>query len=103
VSNSGFHDEYGNEVALEELEQVEALEDEEQDEPGLPEIILAMATLTERQRFVVECRFGLRSGMPGERVNYREIASWLGVHHSTIQEIEQAGLKKLRVTLQAAL
>ncbi len=74
--------------------------DEEADAPGLPEILLAMHSLTERQRFVIECRFGLRRGMGGEVVTHREIAELLGIHHSTVQGIEAAGLARLRWVLR---
>ncbi len=66
---------------------------------GVPEILLAMASLTERQRFVIECRYGLRPGMDGERLSLREVASLMGVSFQTVDEQERAALAVLRRTL----
>lgn len=66
------------------------------EEIGMADILLALDSLTERQRFVVECRYGMRPGMSGERLSTREIASLMGVHHSTVQEHETAALAALR-------
>lgn len=78
-----------------------------QDEPFAPEVqdvdvsdlLLAMSELTERQRFVVECRFGLRHGAEGQALSLREIAKLLGVHFTVVAEHERAGLAKLRALL----
>lgn len=48
--------------------------------------------LTERQRFVVELRFGLRDGIC---YTQREIAQLMGVDRKTVWEHEKAAKKKL--------
>lgn len=78
-----------------------------QDEPFAPEVqdvdvsdlLLAMAELTERQRFVVECRFGLRHGAEGQVLSVREVAALLGIDRKGVYEHERAGLAKLRAIL----
>lgn len=67
---------------------------------GLPEIMLAMESLTERQRFVIECRYGLRTGMNGERLAQHEIASLMGITRQAVSLYEQGALKKLRKVLR---
>jgi DNA-directed RNA polymerase specialized sigma24 family protein len=72
-------------------------EEDSTDDVGLPEIMLAMLTvLTERQRFVIECRYGLRPGMDGERLSQREIAALMNVRYQAIQSLEERGLAALR-------
>jgi DNA-directed RNA polymerase specialized sigma subunit len=65
------------------------------------DLLLAMEALTERQRFVIECRFGLRAGAEGRSMSQREIARLLGVHHRAVEKHEQAGLARLRTRLAA--
>ena len=60
------------------------------------DLLLAMEHLTERQRFVVECRFGLRAGAEGQALGTREIARLMGIDHAAVVRHEQAGLAKLR-------
>lgn len=64
--------------------------------PSLGDVILALEALTERQRFVIECRYGLRPGLDGEALTHREIAALMGVSHVTVIEHEQAALARLR-------
>ena len=53
----------------------------------------ALQTLTGKQRFVVELRFGLKDG---EFYTFEEIAEAMGVSIPTVWEHELAALKKLR-------
>lgn len=48
--------------------------------------------LTERQRFVVELRFGIRDGVC---YTIREVASLMGVDRKTVWRHEQAAKKRL--------
>jgi DNA-directed RNA polymerase specialized sigma subunit len=59
-------------------------------------LLLALSALTERQRFVVECRYGLRAGSEGKALGTREIARLMGIDHAAVVRHEQAGLAKLR-------
>lgn len=52
----------------------------------------ALYTLTAKQRFVVELRFGLRDGTC---YTLREIAECMGVAPRTVLEHQEAGLRKL--------
>ncbi len=63
---------------------------------GIPEIILALDCLTERQRFVIECRYGLR----GDPLGLEEIASLMSVSNQTVSQHEQKALKRLRERLE---
>lgn len=91
-----FEEAYGVYVDAEPHEDAYFAEPDIEDEVGLPEILLAMAALTERQRFVLECRYGLRPGMDGKRLSIREIASLMGIHIKGVYEFEQAALASLR-------
>lgn len=53
--------------------------------------------LTERQRFVVELRFGLRDGV---HYTQREVAELMGVSLKTVWEHERAARKKLEAILK---
>lgn len=55
----------------------------------------ALDTLTGKQRFVVELRYGLKDG---EFYTFDEIAECMGVSIPTVWEHEMAALKKLRKT-----
>lgn len=57
------------------------------------EVVDVINSLTERERFVIEWRFGLEDGRSRTQ---REIGEELGVHRSTVGRIEQKALKKLR-------
>jgi RNA polymerase primary sigma factor len=54
-----------------------------------------LATLPERERFVVECRFGLHSG-DGEPDILRDVGSALGLTRERVRQIENAALARLR-------
>jgi DNA-directed RNA polymerase sigma subunit (sigma70/sigma32) len=69
----------------------------EPDEPEPAEYRLenALGTLTGKQRFVVELRFGLRDG---EFYTFEEIAEAMGISVPMVWKHEMAALKKLRKT-----
>lgn len=69
---------------------------------GLADIILALPSLKTRQRFVIECRYGLRAGSAGERASARELGSLMGISHQRVLKIEAQALKALRRTLGVA-
>lgn len=69
------------------------------DEVGLPEILLAIMTLSERQRFVIECRYGLRAGCKGQRISVREIGTLMGISFQAVSQLETRALEVLRSTL----
>lgn len=54
-----------------------------------PEIDLSV--LTEKQRFVIECSFGLGRGTLTER----EIAGIMGISQPAVHRLKEKGLKKL--------
>lgn len=66
--------------------------------PGLGDVILALDALTERQRFVIECRYGLRPGQEGA-MTHREIAELMGITHVSVLRIEERALAALRRVL----
>lgn len=51
-----------------------------------------LSILTDRQRFVVELRFGIRDGVC---YTQREVAELMGVDRKTVWEHERAARKKL--------
>ena len=55
------------------------------------ELILAIAELTDKQRFVIECRYGLR----GDPLTVREIAALMGVRYQAVWNIERRAIKRL--------
>ena len=54
------------------------------------------AGLTEKQRFVLELRLGIRDGRTH---TLQEIASLMGVRHQSVSELEQAAKRKLERVL----
>lgn len=69
--------------------EIEARESEDSRTVG---DILDQAGLTEKQRFVIELRHGMRGGIP---MTHREIAEIMGVTHRAVQDLEKAAKKKL--------
>ena len=61
------------------------------------ELILAMSTLTEKQRFVIERRFGVHGG---PELTVCQIATLMGVSHVSIVRLEQRAMRRLRKALQ---
>lgn len=70
-----------------------AEEDKEHEADHTPELILAMEALTEKQRFVLELRYGLR-GWPAMTV--REIARLMGISHQCVSRLEHRAMVRLR-------
>lgn len=60
------------------------------DDPESPEIDLSV--LTEKQRFVIECSFGLGRG----ELSTREIAALMGISHVAVYKLKEKALTKLR-------
>lgn len=58
--------------------------------------VLDGARLTEKQRFVIELRHGLRDG---NRYTHREIAQIMGITHRAVQDFEKAAKRKLAKVL----
>lgn len=91
---SHFEEVFGDRVVGDAHEDVYFAEDEDSGtEPGLPEIILGMDSLTERQRFVIELRYGLRDGQPYAQ---EDIARLMGVSQQAIAGTERRALAALR-------
>ena len=59
----------------------------------MPEVFVAMSSLTPKQRFVIECRYGLRSN--GRQMNVEEIAEALGISQPAVTKLIQRSLKRL--------
>ena len=55
------------------------------------------SVLTERERLVVEMRYGLRDGEPRQQ---RDVARCLGISRSYVSRIEKKALEKLRDSLE---
>lgn len=69
--------------------------DEEEDEPEdrWPDLLLALECLTPKQRFVIECRYGLRDGR--DVLEPAEIASLMGVSRQAVESIEARAIEKM--------
>ena len=70
-------------------------EDERPDYTG--EIILALAALTEKQRFVIERRHGLYDG---PELTVCQVAAIMGISHVSVVRLEQRAMRNLRRGLQ---
>lgn len=68
--------------------------DEEEDLS--PELILAIESLDPKHRFVLELRYGIRSGSYGVEYNQQEIASLMGISQQAVAQLEDTALAKLR-------
>lgn len=60
------------------------------------DLILALSILTEKQRFVIECRYGMR----GDPLSVCEIASLMGVRHQNVVKLEQRAMRRMRKRVQ---
>lgn len=58
--------------------------------------VLDQAGLTEKQRFVIELRHGMRGGVP---LTLREIAELMGTSTQAVAQLEKAAKKKLEKVL----
>lgn len=72
----------------------EALDDDDSLDPVdyWAELMLALGCLTDKQRFVIECRYGLRSA-PLELV---DIAQLMGITKQAVAGIEARAIEKMR-------
>lgn len=61
-----------------------------------PELILAMESLTDKQRFVIKCRYGMEGWPP---LTVREIARLMGITHQGVSRLEQRAMVHLRERL----
>ena len=61
------------------------------------ELILAMSSLTEKQRFVIERRFGTYGG---PELTVCQIATLMGVSHVSVVRLEQRAMRRLRQGLR---
>ncbi len=88
-------DREGNEVTLEEKLAYEGDSVEELAEKRSEALRLRskMNVLTERERYIIELRYGL---VTGEEVTQREIAKMLGISRSYVSRIEKRALEKLK-------
>ena len=64
------------------------------------ELILAMSTLTEKQRFVIELRYGLRGDL--EPMTLCEIATLMGVSHQAVVQLERRAMRGLQRSTMGA-
>lgn len=75
--------------------------DAETESSSLGDVILALENLTERQRFVIECRYCLRPGQE-EPLTLRDIATLMGVSFQAVYDAEQHALARLRQVLDTS-
>jgi DNA-directed RNA polymerase specialized sigma24 family protein len=66
--------------------------DHGEEQPDLTDVLPMLERLTAKQRFVIECRYGLR----GEVQTLREVADLMGVSHPAVLKIEKSALAALR-------
>lgn len=66
------------------------------EEPTVGELLDAVG-LTPKQRFVMECRLGMRTG---RRMTLTEIAKAMGVSHQAVSRLEKRAQLTLQRTLQ---
>lgn len=92
-------DKEGNEVTLEEklAYDGDSVEEEAEKRAEAKRLHNKLAILTQRERQIVELRYGLATG---EEVTQREIASMLGISRSYVSRIEKKALEKLRGELR---
>ena len=74
-------------------------------EPGrpdyTPELILGLSVLTEKQRWVIECRYGFRT--EGYPMRVGEIADLMGVSHASVVKLIQRAEERLKKVTKIAL
>lgn len=92
-------DKEGNEVTLEEklAYDGDSVEEEAEKRAEAKRLHNKLAVLTQRERQIVELRYGLATG---EEVTQREIAAMLGISRSYVSRIEKKALEKLRGELR---
>jgi DNA-directed RNA polymerase specialized sigma subunit len=57
--------------------------------------VISLEVLTEKQRFVIECLFGI--GRP--EISEREVAGYMGISQKNVHMLKERALKKLRGVL----
>lgn len=62
------------------------------------DLLLALEELTEKQRFVVECRFGIRC----QSLTQQQVADLMGVTQQAVDALERRALEALRGLLKRA-
>lgn len=93
-------DKDGNEVSLQDKVPDDSCDIEEETALNLKVQVLMkkMAyVLTERERYIIELRYGLKTG---EEVTQREIAKMLNISRSYVSRIEKKALKKLFTAME---
>ena len=95
--DEGFHfGDWQTDKPIPEL-QVPSAEDEylaslDPEQDYTADLILALSTLTDKQRFAIECRFGFR----GPPVTEREIALVMGINQQAVNGLISRGLEAMR-------
>lgn len=69
---------------------------EEEAEPDdlWPDLLLALTCLTPKQKFVIECRYGLRDGR--EVLELADIADLMGISKQAVEQLEARAIEKMR-------
>lgn len=88
-------DKEGNEITLEERlsDDSDSVEDIAEKKSEIIRLRKKLDRLTERERYIIKCRYGLTDG---EEMTQREVARILGISRSYVSRIEKRALKKLR-------
>ena len=88
-------DKEGNEITLEDRlsDDGESIEEIAEKKAEIIRLRSKLDTLTERERYIITCRYGL---MGGEEITQREVAGMLGISRSYVSRIEKRALEKLR-------
>ena len=80
-----------------EDEYFSTLEDANSDDLT-PELFLAIQRLTPKQRFAIQCRYGMRS--EGRQMNVEEIAEVMSISHPAVVKLIKKGLRNLEREVQ---
>lgn len=70
----------------------ESPEPSEEPDDLWPEMMLALECLTPKQRFVIECRYGLR----GDALEQQEVGNLMGISQQAVQKIEDRSIEKMQ-------
>ena len=71
------------------------IEDEQEEPDDLwPDLMLAITCLTPKQKFVIECRYGLRDGR--EPLEPADIAELMGVSRQAVESLETRAIEAMR-------
>lgn len=71
--------------------------EEEESEPDdlWPDLMLALDCLTPKQRFVIECRYGLRDSRQGP-LELADIADLMGISKQAVEQTESRAIERMR-------